>query len=163
MSSFFPKTVLLSIAITTLLFTGTSIISPVSASLVCAVQKDSLIQKANPVSPDSLNQQPPLLKPDSTFRKPVFQHGSFQRWIATHIVYPQNARMNRIEGKVYVSFVIDTDGSVSEAKILRGICPPLDEEAKRVVLSMPAWKPGYQKGKPVRVSYTLPINFQLAP
>jgi protein TonB len=57
--------------------------------------------------------------------------------------------------------VVDKDGSISEAKVIRGVDPSLDKEALRVVNSLPKWKPGKQRGKPVRVSYTVPISFVL--
>ena len=76
--------------------------------------------------------------------------------------YPKAARDKGIQGRVFVQFVIDTAGQVIEARILRGVHALLDEEALRVINAMPDWSPGTQRGKPVRVSYNLPINFQLA-
>ena len=69
---------------------------------------------------------------------------------------------NGIQGKVYIQFVIEKDGSITDVKVARGVDASLDKEAVRVVKAMPKWKPGKQRGKPVRVSYTLPIFFQLA-
>jgi protein TonB len=94
---------------------------------------------------------------------PEFPGGelALRKWIASHIEYPVIAAENGIQGKVYVTFVVDKDGSVSNARITRGVDPSLDQEALRVVNSLPKWKPGMQRGKPVRVSYTVPINFQL--
>jgi periplasmic protein TonB len=94
---------------------------------------------------------------------PEFPGGevALRRWIANNIKYPVIAAENGIQGRVYVQFVVDRDGSISNAKIARGIDPSLDQEALRVVNSLPKWKPGMQRGKPVRVSYTVPINFQL--
>ncbi len=66
-----------------------------------------------------------------------------------------------IQGTVYVTFVIETDGAVSHVKVLRGIGGGCDEEAVRVVTLMPDWKPGYQDGEPVRVQFNLPIRFIL--
>lgn len=71
------------------------------------------------------------------------------------------ARENGIEGIVYVTFVVDKDGKVKDAKILRGKGAGLDEEALRVVRSMPDWKPGKQNGRAVAVQYNLPVNFKL--
>jgi protein TonB len=68
---------------------------------------------------------------------------------------------NGIQGKVYVNFVVEKDGSVGRMKIARGVDPSLDREALRVVGSLPGWIPGRQKGIPVAVSYTVPINFVL--
>ncbi len=94
---------------------------------------------------------------------PEFPGGArgLQEWIRSNVKYPEIARRNKVTGRVYVGFVIDKVGKVGEVKVLRSINPVLDSEALRVVESMPAWKPGVQKGKPVRVSYTFPINFQL--
>ena len=76
---------------------------------------------------------------------PQFPGGSVQKWIAKNVKYP----------------MIEKDGSVSDVKVARSVDPSLDKEAIRVVKAMPKWKPGKQRGKPVRVSYTVPINFQL--
>lgn len=94
---------------------------------------------------------------------PEFPGGelALRKYIADHIKYPVIAAENGIQGKVYVTFVVDKDGSVSNAHIVRGVDPSIDQEALRVVNSLPKWKPGKQRGKPVRVSYTVPINFQL--
>ena len=94
---------------------------------------------------------------------PMFPGGeqALRKWIPDHIKYPVIAAENGIQGKVYVQFVVDKDGSVTNAKIARGVDPSLDQEALRVVNSLPKWKPGMQRGKPVRVSFTVPINFQL--
>lgn len=82
-------------------------------------------------------------------------------FIMNNVRYPKEAREKGIQGKVYVQYVIDTDGSVTDARIAKGVNPLLDQEALRVVNSMPKWKPGKQKGVLVRVSYTLPVNFAL--
>ncbi|MBP7506797.1 MAG: TonB family protein [Prolixibacteraceae bacterium] len=94
---------------------------------------------------------------------PEFPGGelALRKWIADNIKYPVIAAENGIQGKVYVQFVVDRDGGISNARIARGIDPSLDQEALRVVNNLPKWKPGMQRGKPVRVSYTVPINFQL--
>lgn len=83
-------------------------------------------------------------------------------FLATNVKYPAIAQENGIQGKVFVVFIIDENGKVIEPKIARGVDPILDQEAIRVVTAMPAWKPGKQRGKNVRVSYTVPINFVLA-
>ena len=83
------------------------------------------------------------------------------KFLSATIIYPKEARDNGIEGKVFVNFTIEKDGSINEVKVIRGVHPLLDEEAVRVVESFPKWKPGKQKGKTVRVSYNLPLNFVL--
>lgn len=94
---------------------------------------------------------------------PEFPGGeaALRAFIAKSINYPVIAQENGIQGKVYVTFVVDKDGGISEAKIARGVDSSLDKEALRVVNSLPKWKPGKQRGKPVRVSYTVPISFVL--
>lgn len=93
---------------------------------------------------------------------PSFPGGNVQKWIAKNVKYPVLAMENGIQGKVYIQFVIEKDGSITDTKVIRGVDASLDKEAIRVINSMPKWKPGKQRGKPVRVSYTLPINFQLS-
>lgn len=94
---------------------------------------------------------------------PEFPGGelALRKFIANAIKYPVIAQENGIQGKVYVNFVVDKDGSVTQARIARGVDSSLDKEALRVVNSLPKWKPGMQRGKPVRVSYTVPISFVL--
>lgn len=94
---------------------------------------------------------------------PEFPGGelALRKFIANAVKYPVIAQENGIQGKVYVNFVVDKDGGISNARIARGVDPSLDKEALRVVNSLPKWKPGKQRGKPVRVSYTVPINFVL--
>jgi len=94
---------------------------------------------------------------------PEFPGGemALRQYIANTIKYPVIAQENGIQGKVYVTFVVDKDGSISNARIARGVDPSLDKEALRVINILPKWKPGKQRGKTVRVSYTVPINFVL--
>ena len=94
---------------------------------------------------------------------PEFPGGvlALRQYLASSVKYPVIAQENGIQGKVYVNFVVNKDGSVSNAKIARGVDPSLDAEALRVVSTLPKWKPGKQRGAPVRVSYTVPISFKL--
>jgi protein TonB len=82
-------------------------------------------------------------------------------YVAKNIKYPPMARENNITGRVYINFYIDKDGKVQNAKVVRGISPDCDQEALRVVRSMPQWTPGKQNGRAVNVNYNLPINFTL--
>jgi TonB family protein len=86
---------------------------------------------------------------------------AMMKYVAENIKYPQAAKDKNISGRVFVSFVIEKDGSVSNVKVVRGIGGGCDEEAARVIKEMPKWKPGMQKGKPVRVNYMMPIFFKL--
>lgn len=86
---------------------------------------------------------------------------ALREFIANAVKYPEEAQKEGIAGKVYVTFVVDEKGAVADAKIARSASPSLDKEALRVVNTMPAWKPGMEKGKAVKVSFTVPINFVL--
>ena len=97
-------------------------------------------------------------------QKPTFQGGdanTFTKWVFSKIVYPEIAKENGVQGRVTLQFTIETDGSVKNVKVLRGVDSSLDKEAVRVVSSSPKWKPGMQRNKPVRVKYTFPVVFQL--
>ncbi len=88
---------------------------------------------------------------------------SFHKYIAENIRYPDSARVKGISGKVFLKFIVDTTGKITDVTTLKGVpdCPECDEEAMRVVRSYPArWKPGTQGGKAVRVYYNLPISFK---
>jgi TonB family protein len=82
-------------------------------------------------------------------------------YVSRNVKYPESAKENNLQGRVLVKFVIEKDGSVSNVEVGRGWGNELDDEAVRVVKAMPKWKPGKQDGKPVRVSFMLPINFKL--
>jgi TonB family protein len=84
-----------------------------------------------------------------------------RKFLAQHVNYPAEAQKNGTQGKVYVTFVVNKDGSVSDAKIARGVDPLLDAEAVRIVNTLPKWKPGRQSGRDVAVQFTVPINFAL--
>ena len=97
-------------------------------------------------------------------QKPMFQGGdanAFSKWVNTHLAYPDIAKENGIQGRVTLQFTVNTDGSVSGVKVLRGVDPSLDKEAVRVVSSSPKWTPGKQRDRPVKVTYTFPVIFQL--
>ena len=94
---------------------------------------------------------------------PVFPGGiqGMIKFLSENISYPKEAQKKKISGRVLVSFVVEKNGSVSEVQTERSLYPSLDEEAVRVVKSMPNWTPGKQGGQVVRVKYTLPITFSL--
>ena len=83
------------------------------------------------------------------------------KFLMKNAKYPTISQENGVQGKVSVKFVIEKDGSIADPVVVRGVDPYLDKEALRVVKSMPKWKPGKQRGKPVRVSYTVPVIFKL--
>ena len=82
-------------------------------------------------------------------------------YLNTNIKYPKDAIKQEVGGRVMVMFVVETDGSLSNVRVARKVFPSLDAEAVRVVKSMPKWKPGKEKGKVVRVNYTMPVVFSI--
>jgi protein TonB len=96
--------------------------------------------------------------------KPVFNDGdvnSFPLWDNKKLQYPEEARENKVEGRVTLQFTVDTDGSVKDVKVLKGVDPVLDSEAVRVISQSPKWTPAMQNGKPVCVHYVIPVIFKL--
>ncbi len=96
--------------------------------------------------------------------KPKFQGGDandFSKWVNAHLEYPEIAKENGVQGKVFLQFTVGTDGKVSNVKVVRGVDPSLDKEAARVVASSPKWTPGKQRDRVVKVTYTFPVIFQL--
>jgi TonB family protein len=89
------------------------------------------------------------------------EKGEFREWVATNMKYPEEAADKGIQGRVFVQFIVEADGKLTNVKIIRGVDPLLDKEAIRVVEMSPKWNPGMQRGKPVRVSFTFPITFSL--
>jgi protein TonB len=108
-----------------------------------------------PVDPNE-----PLMMAEVMPEFPGGQEAMF-KYIGQELKYPDLAVDNGIQGVVYVTFVVERDGTISEAKVLRGIGGGCDQEAQRVVQGMPAWTPGTQDGKPVRVQFNLPLRFKL--
>ena len=97
-------------------------------------------------------------------KMPTFQGGGlneFREYVNSNLKYPQIAAENGIQGRVVVSFIIETDGSVSNIKIMKGIDPSLDKEAITTIESSPKWEAGTQRGKKVRVQFNMPIEFVL--
>ncbi|WP_167607336.1 energy transducer TonB [Maribellus sediminis] len=84
------------------------------------------------------------------------------KFISENVKYPENAIKNEIQGKVFVNFIIDESGAVTKVKVLRGVDDDIDKEAVRVIKLLEKWTPGKEKGKAVKVKYTLPINFALS-
>lgn len=96
-------------------------------------------------------------------KMPAFPGGDKARvkFLVGNVKYPEKARKNGISGTVFVSFIVEKDGSISNVELLRGVNELLDNEALRVVKLMPSWEPGIQRGKPVRVQFHMPISFNL--
>ena len=98
-------------------------------------------------------------------QKPTFQGGDagtkFGEWVNAHLTYPAAAKAAKAQGRVTLQFTIYPDGSLRDAKVLRGVNPDLDAEALRVISASPEWTPGYVKGEPVKVTYMFPVVFKL--
>lgn len=133
---------------------------PLAAALVAVNQVDALARVAE--EPTTV-----VLQQDKVYKvveyMPEFPGGmnSLLDYIAKNIKYPEEAQKKGINGRVILQFIVNTDGSLSDFKIIRGVDPQLDAEALRVVKSMPKWTPGKDKGKVVPVYYTVPISFGL--
>jgi protein TonB len=111
--------------------------------------------------PDEITQNEEVLITVDT--PPMFIGGMpiLKKYLSDNLSYPRKAAKKNIEGTVYISFVVDTDGKVTEVTILKGIGYGCDQEAERVVKRMPSWIPGQHEGKKVKVRYSLPISFKL--
>lgn len=99
----------------------------------------------------------------SVEKAPEFPGGinAMMDYLRGNLKYPESAKKNKQEGRVFIGFVVEKDGSVTNVSVMRGVCEELDNEAVRVVKAMPRWTPGMNEGKPVRVQYTLPVVFKL--
>ncbi len=128
---------------------------------------EDLVAPTPPTPPTPPSTPEPAPEAPSIFTKaefdPAFPGGvqGMYKWLGKNLRYPTMAEKNSIGGTVFVSFVVEKDGSISTIKILKGIGFGCDDEAKRVVAKMPKWQPGMQNGQAVRVIYTLPLKFQL--
>lgn len=126
------------------------------------------VPKSVPVQEVLVLREPSVPTKDEIFvgveEQPLFPGGEREmyKFLATHINYPETATRANVQGRVTLQFVVEKDGSVSNPKVLKGIGFGADEEAVRVVASMPKWTPGMQNGRSVRVYYTIPIMFTLA-
>ena len=107
------------------------------------------------------------ISPDTIFRvtevSPEFPGGiqALMDYLNANVNYPAGCREAQIQGRVLVSFVVEKDGSIKNATVVKGVHPLLDAEARRVISAMPKWKPGMQQGTPVNVEFTIPVNFRL--
>lgn len=101
---------------------------------------------------------------DMPEQMPEFPGGAtaMEHFISDNLTYPTEAKAKKIQGKVYIQFVVEKDGSIEHVKIRRGVHHLLDEEAIRIIKIMPDWKPGSMRGKTVRVRHTIPIVFALS-
>jgi protein TonB len=131
------------------------------ASTAVSAQNEGVIDVAVPVIEDTHDPNEPLTIAEVMPEFPGGKDAMFA-YIGKNLKYPDQAVEEGIEGMVFVTFVVEKDGKISGARVLRGIGSGLGEEALRVVKSMPNWTPGTQRGQAVRVQYNLPIRFKLA-
>ncbi|WP_443936856.1 energy transducer TonB [Pedobacter sp. MW01-1-1] len=94
-------------------------------------------------------------------KQPEYKGGmqNFYQYISSELKYPEEAKKNKTQGKVFLSFVVEKDGSLSDITVTRGLTKETNEEAIRVLQKSPKWEPGVYKGQPVRVKYNININF----
>ena len=143
-----------------------------------------LYTQCDNTKPNDVKQQPAVTETETILEQPVYDKealnlqdsihrvtevmpqypggpNEMMKYIQENIKYPQSAKDNKIEGRVFVSFVVEKDGSITNAAVLRGIDKECDAEALRVVSSMPKWTPGQHKGEVVRTQFTIPIYYKL--
>ncbi len=141
--------------------TGTMVVMVILSALTsCSSVDDELSAITAPPSATS----PQKLKIFEDFEQMPSFHGGTAKlleYINENLHYPQAAKDSCIQGRVVVSFMIEKDGSITEAKVAKSLNPLLDTEAVRIVESMPKWNPGKFYGKAVRIKYCVPIKFQL--
>ena len=152
--------------------------APSIAETLTIVEDDADVEETAIVSSEELNQAveikyvPVAVEEEEPEEQQIFQiveempefpggMGECLKFLMKNAKYPTISQENGVQGKVSVKFVIEKDGSIADPVVVRGVDPYLDKEALRVVKSMPKWKPGKQRGKPVRVSYTVPVIFKL--
>ena len=138
----------------TMLGPATNAVDPESGQQVQSYLKVSMENDPHDSIPFALVEQ-----------KPTFQGNdaaTFAKWVAERLTYPKEAKDQKIQGRVMVAFDVCEDGVVRNVKVLRGVNPALDTEALRVINSSPKWEPGFQDGKPVKVTYQVPVVFQMS-
>jgi TonB family protein len=138
-----------------------------SGEQLLAQQQDLVVHDATLTTSKAMTQNKPVSQQEPVYtvveQMPAFPGGNeaLVNFMVNNVKYPENARKNGIQGTVYVTFVVEKDGSISNARVLRGVDKELDEEAVRVVNAMPKWKPGKEKGKAVKVQFNLPVAYRL--
>lgn len=133
-------------------------------------EEDQLSSAMYQSETENMQEPPPVKKKgssDETFVvveiQPEFPGGTeaMKKFLADNILYPEEAQKKGIQGRVICNFIVMKDGSITDVNVVRGVDPLLDAEAVRVLKSMPAWKPGTQRGQAVNVRFTLPVEFRL--
>ena len=152
--------------------------APAIAETLTIVEDDADVEETAIVSSEELNQAveikyvPVAVEEEEPEEQTIFEvvenmpdfpggQAALMQYLAKNIKYPTIAQENGTQGRVIVQFVVNKDGSIVDAKVVRSVDPYLDKEALRVINTMPKWKPGMQRGKPVRVKFTVPVMFRL--
>ena len=152
--------------------------APSIAETLTIVEDDADVEETAIVSSEELNQAveikyvPLAVEEEEPEEQTIFEvvenmpdfpggQAALMQYLAKNIKYPTIAQENGTQGRVIVQFVVNRDGSIVDAKVVRSVDPYLDKEALRVINTMPKWKPGMQRGKPVRVKFTVPVMFRL--
>ena len=113
--------------------------------------------------PPTVGEAPKQWMGDVVEQMPMFPGGpeALFNYLSENITYPKECEDVCVQGRVVVTFVVEKDGSITNAEVVKSVYPPLDEEALRVVKDMPKWTPGMMNGEPTRVKYTVPVTFRL--
>jgi periplasmic protein TonB len=133
--------------------------------LVQSTTDDNLVAQGTGTGDEVITGQGGTATDDAFFLvevMPSFKGGDlnkFREWVSKRTNYPQAAIENKIQGRVFLTFIIETDGSVSNVTVAKGVHPLIDNEAVRAIQSSPKWSPGLQRGQPVRVRYSMWLNF----
>jgi len=125
--------------------------------------KDKGVVVAAPVAAPAVVEEEDNVVFQVVEKMPSFPGGdaALMKYLGDNVKYPVIAQENGVQGRVICQFVVNRDGSIVDIEVVRSVDASLDKEAVRVIKSMPKWSPGQQRGKPVRVKYTLPVNFRL--
>lgn len=127
-------------------------------------EEETVIEEVEEVVEEEVVEEEPVDKVFTIVEEsaaPVGGMTTFYKHIKKNLKYPRQAKRMGIEGKVFLSFIVDRDGSITDIQVIRGIGGGCDEEAVRILKGSPKWKPGKQRGRPVRQKMTFPINFKL--
>lgn len=139
----------------------------ISCSQDASQTEDAKEEVVAPVSPEAKEAPADSTAKEEVFmvaeQMPEFPGGMKEllKFLQNNLKYPENAMKNNVQGRVIVQFVVEKDGTLTEFKVARSVDPDLDAEALRVLQTMPKWKPGMQRGKIVRVKFTVPVSFKL--
>ena len=139
----------------------------ISCSQDASQTEDAKEEVVAPVSPEAKEAPADSTAKEEVFmvaeQMPEFPGGMKEllKFLQDNLKYPENAMKNTVQGRVIVQFVVEKDGTLTEFKVARSVDPDLDAEALRVLQTMPKWKPGMQRGKIVRVKFTVPVSFKL--